>query len=85
MKQRWFVASIFVVGCVTGSVASQLVVPPVRAGTQPVRSEYLCGSAEYGRLTATLNQLGAQGWELVTASHVPGLGTSSFCAKRALP
>jgi len=92
MKQRWIIAIIFVIGCATGSVASQLVVPPVRAGTSPARWEYLCGEVDADALTAQLNKLGAEGWDLVTqeasrtrpvngATTTLGIG---FCAKRAL-
>jgi hypothetical protein len=94
MKHNGIIAIVFVVGCATGGVAAQLVVPPVRAGTSPTRWEYHCErvSTEGGRVTPILNQLGAEGWELVsmvsqestTAGHG---GTEGYvlCTKRALP
>jgi hypothetical protein len=90
MKHNGIIAIVFVVGCATGGVAAQLVVPPVRAGTSPTRWEYQCAVAdsEDNAVVPTLNKLGAEGWELVnTAPH----GTSGYvrsyllCAKRALP
>lgn len=46
MKQRGIIAIVFVVGCATGGVAAQLVVPPVRAGTSPTQWEYHYAGAE---------------------------------------
>lgn len=90
MKHRGLLAIIFVVGCATGGVASRLVVPSARAGTNPTRWEYVCAEFEHdGRLTETLNKYGAEGWELV--SVVPPRQVTfgglyvGFCAKRALP
>jgi hypothetical protein len=84
MKHHALIAVVFVIGCATGGVAAQLVVPPVRAGTSPTRWEYPCASArEEARAQEDLNKLGAEGWELV------GVTVGSFrytlCAKRALP
>jgi hypothetical protein len=39
MKHNGIIAIVFVVGCATGGVAAQLVVPPVRAGTSSTRWE----------------------------------------------
>jgi hypothetical protein len=96
MKHNGILAIVFVVGCATGGVAAQRVVPPVRAGTSPTRWEYQCLRIGGGTVTSTLNQLGAQGWEL--ASMVPAhadrevLGAGNYevdaytlCTKRALP
>ncbi|HMG52653.1 MAG TPA: hypothetical protein VK601_04205 [Kofleriaceae bacterium] len=93
MKHNVLVAVVFVVGCATGGVASQLVVPPIHAGTAPTRWEYLCtqASAVTSSLTAHLNQVGAQGWDLVSAaplvSEVAGTGGTQsvvFCFRRGL-
>ena len=94
MKHNGIIAMVFVVGCATGGVAAQLVVPPVRAGTSPTRWEYQCarveGEAEV--MTSSLNRFGAEGWELV--SFVPARAGGSIshdmsaymaCARRALP
>jgi len=90
MKQSGIIAIVFVVGCATGGVAAQLVVPPVRAGTSPTRWEYQCTEAERRpeEITGTLNKLGAQGWELVSAAPRGYSGAVTgymLCAKRALP
>lgn len=93
MKHNGIIATVFVVGCATGGVAAQLVVPPVRAGTSPTRWEYQCVDADFHveDVTSTLNKLGAQGWELVGMGARGGFysgtgGVSGFmCAKRALP
>jgi hypothetical protein len=37
MKRHGFIAIVFIVGCATGGVASQFVLPPARAGTNPTR------------------------------------------------
>jgi hypothetical protein len=93
MKQRGFIAIVFVIGCATGGVASQLVVPPVRAGTNPPRWEYLCARIGAGSLTAQLTKMGAEGWELASAmpahqdTSIGETTTDAFtvCTKRALP
>jgi hypothetical protein len=92
MKHQGIIAIVFVVGCATGGVAAQLVVPPVRAGTSPTRWEYQCAriGSPAADVTAAMNKLGAEGWELVSfapefihqAFHVE---TYTLCAKRALP
>jgi hypothetical protein len=91
MKHNGIIAIMFVVGCATGGVAAQLVVPPIRAGTTPTRWEYQCAKvwAERG-MTSGLNKLGAAGWELVSVVPATMPGGSSvdeymLCAKRALP
>lgn len=94
MKHNGIIAIVFVVGCATGGVAAQLVVPPVRAGTAPTRWEYHCTTvgAGGGRVTPTLNQLGAEGWELAgmvsqesTGAGYGGTEGYTLCTKRALP
>ena len=69
---------VFILGCATGGVASQLVVPPARAETPPTRWEYLCGKGDV--TTSKFNEAGAQGWELVAVARIPG--DSTFCFKR---
>ena len=67
----------FVFGCVTEA----LVVPPVRAGTNPQRWEYkyVRESVSVEAAEQMSNRMGAQGWELASAD-----GTI-FCFKRPLP
>lgn len=90
MRQRGFAAIIFLIGCATGGVASRLVVPPVRAGTAPTRWEYTCILVA-DQLSSSMNSLGAQGWELVTAfptyyDPIRHDATAfTLCSKRALP
>ena len=67
-------AVTFLVGCLVG----QVVIPPVRAGTNPQRWEYMCAP------NSEANKAGAQGWELVQIEK----GTSfsnNWCFKRTLP
>jgi hypothetical protein len=87
MKHNGIIAIVFVIGCATGGVAAQLVVPPVRAGTSPTRWEYHCTRfpAEAEEVTSTLNKLGAQGWELAGMTSSPEMHVHTLCAKRALP
>jgi hypothetical protein len=94
MKHRALIAIIFLIGCATGGVASQLVAPPARAGTTPTRWEHFCSTAGPGpdAVTLALNAGGGQGWELVSvtlnselASYEKGRNAFLVCAKRALP
>lgn len=94
MKQRGFCAIVFLIGCATGGVASQVVVPRAQAGTSPTRWEYFCMKTlpNEEQVTAALNTAGAQGWELVSATErfrtsSIGGGTDAIilCAKRAAP
>ncbi len=95
MKRPFALSIMFIIGCATGGVASQLVVPPVRAGTNPTRWEYFCAGTKPDTMAQDLNKLGSQGWELATSfvSHYDALPQSGpltadffgFCFKRALP
>jgi hypothetical protein len=90
MKHSGIIAIVFVIGCATGGIAAQLVVPPARAGTSPTRWEYQCArvDTEVADVAANLNRLGAEGWELVSvAPATSSRGTYGYmlCAKRALP
>jgi hypothetical protein len=95
MKHNGIIAIVFIVGCATGGVAAQLVVPPVRAGTSPTRWEYQCvagAGVHTEEVTATLNKLGAAGWELASltpketfAGGEGDITSYVLCAKRALP
>lgn len=81
---------MFVIGCATGGVAAQFVVPSVRAGTTPTRWEYQCAviNSEETVVPMTLNRLGAEGWELVSIAPQGGsayVRAYTVCAKRALP
>jgi hypothetical protein len=93
MKQRGFIAIIFVIGCATGGVASQVVIPPARAGTNPTRWEHICVKTNT-KLSEMMTEMGAQGWELVSAfpTYLDHKFDNSleaqafmFCSKRALP
>jgi hypothetical protein len=97
MKHRALIAIIFLIGCATGGVASQLVapvVPAARAGTTPTRWEYHCSTVGPGpdAVTIDLNAGGGQGWELVSVtpnsertSYEKGRNAFLVCSKRALP
>ena len=94
MKRHLSFVLLFVIGCATGGVASQLVVPPARAGANPTRWEYYCSSAEPGKINDTLNKMGAEGWEMSSGfvstfqgRFDKGLVAEAygFCFKRALP
>jgi len=75
----------FLAGCGAATVASQLVVPSARAGTNPARWEYTCANAqpEYRSDLDGFNRAGAQGWELAAGAGQPGART--WCFKRQLP
>ena len=65
MKRVWWGIAIFIaffVGCGASSVVQQLIVPPARADTNPIRWEYHCVKAfhmEAEELTTLFNQFGA--------------------------
>jgi hypothetical protein len=85
-KHGFLLGLVFVIGCVTGGVASQLAVPPVRAGTNPARWEYHCFKGIDG-LTEAANQMGAQGWEMVAAAGANANAVAPefmWCFKRPL-
>jgi hypothetical protein len=73
-----------IVGCVAGATASHVVSPAARAGTPPTKWEYKCPE---NATVARLNELGAQGWELVSVVGTPGDVSYSgirlqYCLKR---
>jgi hypothetical protein len=89
-------ALAFGIGCGAGygagTTASNFVVPPARAGTNPPRWEYTCmvlparasGPTPDASELANMNKAGGEGWELVTAQGGGSLNTV-FCYKRPLP
>lgn len=69
MQQRGFIAVIFLIGCATGGVASQIVAPSAHAQRSAPRWEYFC--AESGTVSSgELSKSGAEGWELVSFAPV---------------
>ena len=71
----------FIAGCVASQLA--LVVPPVRAGTNPQRWEHNCRAVVVGfdaekDVNKAISEMGSAGWELVTNAGV------WFCFKRPL-
>jgi hypothetical protein len=72
-------ALAFGIGCGAGMGASSFVVPPARAGTNPQKWEYSCfRSVGLDQTTQKMNQMGAQGWELIVNSQ------DDWCFKRPL-
>ncbi len=88
MKHSGIIAIVFVIGCATGGVAAQLVVPPVRAGTSPTRWEYKCAEVEdwpdRGGLTPILNNFGEEGWDIASMQRYDSY-RYMLCLKRPLP
>ena len=89
MRRMW-IASVLMfgigIGCVAATVAQNFVVPPVRAGTNPTKWEYIChhvkessASKQAPVAEAKSNLLGAEGWELVANA------SATYCFKRPLP
>ena len=75
----------FLVGCITAHVASDLVVPPARAGTSPQKWEYFCFKGTFApEIQEAANKAGGQGWEMVAATGGGGK-YSDWCFKRPLP
>ena len=87
MQSRLAAGVVFVIGCVAGGAASQMVVPKARANSSAPRWEYNCFDAEitdnFDLPVDELNKAGAQGWELV--SMVPRRGGYGYCFKRPAP
>lgn len=76
------------VGCIIGGVGAQLVVPPVRAGTNPAKWEYSCTTTKYDspeRVTEIANKYGRAGWEMSTAVGGGSGSSDTWCFKRRLP
>jgi len=77
-------------GCVAATVAQPFVAPPARAGTNPQPWEYYCLRAGQQGFVEASNELGRQGWEMVsgagTLSSGAGLASPTFvwCFKRPL-
>ncbi len=79
MQRMWFAAvAMFAFGL--GCVAASFVVPPVRAGTSPMRWEYMCFKPrDLEPLVSRSNAAGADGWEM------SGSNDWSYLFKRPLP
>lgn len=76
---------VFLVGCVTGGVASQVVAPPARAGADHQKWEYWCFGAnprDSEDIQEKSNSAGPQGWEMATATGGVGPGNTTYCFKR---
>ena len=75
----------FLVGCLTATVASNFVVPPIKAGTNPQKWEYTCFRKYADLLDETKSlsdKLGSQGWEMSSTAGGP-FGVV-YCFKRPL-
>jgi hypothetical protein len=82
MLNRTLFAVVFLVGCATGGVASQFVVPPAKASASATSWEYFCADTDANDMadvSGKLNEAGKQGWELVTMNASNGF----YCFKRA--
>jgi hypothetical protein len=75
----------FVAGC-GGSQVARWSVPVARAGAPAARWEYTCKNARQD-ITDMSNELGKEGWEMVTAAQVVSFGPAStvWCYKRPSP
>jgi len=66
-------------GLAIGCAAAPFVVPPVRAGTNPQKWEYMCDQeTDEDVLVEKANKAGAQGWEMTISNG------ALFCYKRPL-
>ena len=76
---RLGIALVFVAGCAVGGASARFVVPPASAqqAVTLTKWEYRCFTSLDSKKTAELaNILGAQGWELATATN------NEWCSKR---
>jgi hypothetical protein len=79
MLKKVSLGALFLFGCATGGVASQLVIPPASADGPADRWEHFCAELANHRTelqTKALREAGESGWEFVGA-----LGDSA-CFKR---
>lgn len=80
------IAVALLAGCIIGATASRLVVPPVRAGTNPPKWEYKCFSENRSAHIAwKANRLGAVGFEMVAGAGLSHNQDPRWCFKRRLP
>ena len=85
--KRTIAVSLFLlglaIGCVTATVSQNVVVPKVRAGTNPTRWEYQCNqisAPSIQDINNALNAMGDQGWEFFSQLSNSNL----LCYKRPL-
>jgi hypothetical protein len=74
MNRTLALVSMLIVGCMAGATTAKLVAPTAQAAGS-ARWEYLCKDDLEGHdkgFSAGLNELGADGWEMVTATHDRG-------------
>lgn len=76
-RHKVLVGLVFLVGCATGGVASQVVAPPAAAATVQ-RWDYFCADDEWAGRERRLKAAGQQGWELVAFER------GTVCFKRPL-
>ena len=86
----------FLVGCLTATIGTQLVVPPVKAGTTPQKWEQRCESwgkhidyrisnlNEKRGWNSILTKYGVEGWEAFSIS-IEQRNIMMVCFKRPLP
>jgi hypothetical protein len=88
MSKSIALSLVFILGCVAGATTAQLVVPKAHAGTNPQRWEYHCVSEPddwKSSPPASLNALGAEGWEMVAAGTPNQFARDArYCFKRPL-
>jgi hypothetical protein len=77
-RHKVLVGLIFLVGCATGGVASQVVAPPAAAAATVQRWDYFCDGDEWAGREQRLKAAGQQGWELVAFAK------DTACYKRPL-
>ncbi|HKY39611.1 MAG TPA: hypothetical protein VJN18_26915 [Polyangiaceae bacterium] len=70
-KRNLGVAAVFLLGCATGGVSSQTVVPKASAQQQATLTkwEYNCLDLDDDEATGAANKLGAESWEMVGISR----------------
>jgi len=77
---------VFMAGCMAMMAVQPLIVPPVRANTNPAKWEYLCvqlSPAWKDSAMAKFNEMGSQGWKLSTTYRNSNI--VSHCFERQLP
>ena len=82
-KRNLGVAVVFLFGCATGGVSSQLVVPKASAqqAATLTKWQYHCDfDSSAGEWEAAANRAGSEGWELVSLQL--SAGTALGCFKR---
>lgn len=92
MQRRWIAPLLclaFAAGCVVATARPRVAVPSAHAEAAPPRWAHRCVTVEAAfdhsaddAATRVLDELGAKGWQLVTATRAQSSDHTTYCLKR---